>query len=793
MAADVRGDTRWGRDPIGAHRMCSATRGEPEMARWSATHPTRVGTVVAARYLVATVLLAGTVVGIARSAGAAAAPVVADGTAGYVPASVPGAPQTPVANQFDVLTLVTGGAAAVDPSSLTIVTGPASGTTSVAATASSGIVTFTPAATTVGTQLLTFAYCAPGVAYSPGAALCTTATLTYVPSAALQPMGATVSVLGASLVQYQSLAIAAVMPAQAAQGSTLTISGAPGPFATPSAPSGLTLSGITGFTAVLPVPAGLTYVPGSITTTGGDATTSGHLAGTYCSAPSPACTAQTGTADFPTAFPYLELQLDTTILPTASVTLPTVSAQFEVTGPVGATAGLSLAEVATQTTITSSGGSFTVAFDGYPTSAAAAAAGTAPPPYVAPALLASTTITAAAAGSGSSGSSGSGSSGSGSGSSGSGSGSGPSGVAPAAPGSPRSVTVSSVPGGLAVSWSAPTAAGGAPIAAYLVGTVPPCPTCSGTIVPGDATTTEIRGLPDGTTVTVWVVAVSSTRTLSGRSPPVTVRTTPASATLGCPTGAGTGVWLVEWDGSVTAAVASGPAPGTALGSMAGRPLAAPVVGLAPTPGCGGYWELAADGGVFAFGDAPFLGAATGDVGSRRAVGIAATPDGRGYWLAASDGAVYAFGDAPYLGSLPGLGIRPQAPISTLVATPDGGGYWLVGADGAVYAFGDARFLGSLPGLGVRPAGPVLAMAPAADGQGYWLASADGGIYCFGTARFAGAPATSPGAGLVTSIAAAPGGGYWTATAGGTIDSFGGAPALAPVGVQNSPVWALAPF
>ncbi len=348
-----------------------------------------------------------------------------------------------------------------------------------------------------------------------------------------------------------------------------------------------------------------------------------------------------------------------------------------------------------------------------------------------------------------------------------------------------------MPGGLAVSWSAPAGVGGDPIAAYLVGTVPPCPTCSGTIVPGDATTTEIRGLPGGTTVTVWVVAVSPTRSLSGRSPPITVRTAPAPTTLRCP--AGTGAWIAEWDGSVTADVASGAAPITALGSMAGRSLAAPVVGLAPTPDCGGYWELAADGGVFAFGDAPFLGAATGDVGRQRAVGIAATPDGRGYWLATADGAVYAFGDAPYRGSLPGLGIRPEAPISTLVATPGGGGYWLVGTDGAVYAFGDARYLGSLPGLEVRPAGPVLAMASTPGGQGYWLASAGGGVYCFGTARFAGAPATSPGAGLVTSIAAAPGGGYWTTTAAGTIDSFGGAPMLQPVGVQSSPVWALAPF
>jgi hypothetical protein len=32
-----------------------------------------------------------------------------------------------------------------------------------------------------------------------------------------------------------------------------------------------------------------------------------------------------------------------------------------------------------------------------------------------------------------------------------------------------------------------------------------------------------------------------------------------------------------------------------------------VVGIAATPDGGGYWEVASDGGIFAFGDAPFQG------------------------------------------------------------------------------------------------------------------------------------------------------------------------------------------
>ncbi len=32
------------------------------------------------------------------------------------------------------------------------------------------------------------------------------------------------------------------------------------------------------------------------------------------------------------------------------------------------------------------------------------------------------------------------------------------------------------------------------------------------------------------------------------------------------------------------------------------------------------------------------------------VGVAATPDGKGYWLVASDGGIFAFGDAAFYGS-----------------------------------------------------------------------------------------------------------------------------------------------
>ena len=46
----------------------------------------------------------------------------------------------------------------------------------------------------------------------------------------------------------------------------------------------------------------------------------------------------------------------------------------------------------------------------------------------------------------------------------------------------------------------------------------------------------------------------------------------------------------------------------AAGALTSRPNL-PVVGLAPTPSGKGYWMTAADGGVFAFGDAVYHGPA----------------------------------------------------------------------------------------------------------------------------------------------------------------------------------------
>lgn len=154
---------------------------------------------------------------------------------------------------------------------------------------------------------------------------------------------------------------------------------------------------------------------------------------------------------------------------------------------------------------------------------------------------------------------------------------------------------------------------------------------------------------------------------------------------------------------------------------------------ADSPSEASYWLATADGGVFTFGEAPFYGSMGGRPLAAPVVGIAASPGDQGYWLVASDGGVFAFGDAGFFGSMAG---RPlNAPIVQMAVTPTGQGYWPVGADGGVFAFGDARFYGSMAGRPLNE--PIVSITSTTDGSGYYEAGGDGGVFAFGTATFYG--------------------------------------------------------
>jgi hypothetical protein len=209
-----------------------------------------------------------------------------------------------------------------------------------------------------------------------------------------------------------------------------------------------------------------------------------------------------------------------------------------------------------------------------------------------------------------------------------------------------------------------------------------------------------------------------------------------------------------------------------VASLGTTNLQSSVVGMADTPDGAGYWLVAGDGGVFAFGDARFHGSLSGQSLQRDVVGIATTPDGDGYWEAGADGGVFAFGDAGFLGSLGSAQLH--APVVGMAGTPDGRGYWLVAADGGVFAFGDAGFFGSASGVGLNQR--MAGLAPSPDGQGYWLVSRDGGVFAFGDARYLGSASRTSLASPVVGIAATPDGGGYLMTAGdGGVFAFGDAP------------------
>ena len=121
--------------------------------------------------------------------------------------------------------------------------------------------------------------------------------------------------------------------------------------------------------------------------------------------------------------------------------------------------------------------------------------------------------------------------------------------------------------------------------------------------------------------------------------------------------------------------------------------------------------------------------------------MAATPAGNGYWLVASDGGIFAYGDAQFYGSTGSLHLNK--PVVGMAPTPDGDGYWFVASDGGIFAYGDAQFYGSTGSMPLNE--PIVGMTPTPDGNGYWFTPPTAG--CSTTAM--------PGSTAVSVAAASP--------------------------------------
>jgi uncharacterized repeat protein (TIGR01451 family) len=199
----------------------------------------------------------------------------------------------------------------------------------------------------------------------------------------------------------------------------------------------------------------------------------------------------------------------------------------------------------------------------------------------------------------------------------------------------------------------------------------------------------------------------------------------------------------------------------------------------------GYWIVASDGGVFTF-NAPFFGSLGAQTLSSPAVEIEPTPTGKGYWIVLADGKVHAFGDAKHFGDMSGRALNK--PVIGMSVTPSGMGYWLVAEDGGIFNFGDAGFFGSM-GDKVLNA-PVIDLAPSVDNQGYYLLGRDGGVFTFGSADFKGSTGNMTlNAPVIAMLVAPNGAGYWLAATDGGVFTFGSVPFLGSMGGTklNSPV------
>ena len=162
-------------------------------------------------------------------------------------------------------------------------------------------------------------------------------------------------------------------------------------------------------------------------------------------------------------------------------------------------------------------------------------------------------------------------------------------------------------------------------------------------------------------------------------------------------GAGGAFWLAY------AAWRGGSGGCTNYGCGAVRALFVTPIGLSlqvpcnPPASKGGYRFVASDGGIFDYGTMPFCGSMGGKPLVRPMVGIASTPDGGGYWEVASDGGIFAFGDAAFHGSMGGgpwsspssvspppptaeaIGRSPPTAASSPSATPLSTGRWAASA------------------------------------------------------------------------------------------------------------------
>lgn len=193
----------------------------------------------------------------------------------------------------------------------------------------------------------------------------------------------------------------------------------------------------------------------------------------------------------------------------------------------------------------------------------------------------------------------------------------------------------------------------------------------------------------------------------------------------------------------------------------------------------GYWQVRANGQVFAFGDARVYATTSPNSGPKGTVyGMAAHPSGQGYWYVDNFGRVVAAGLAYWQGDMENAGIDD---VIDIAPTPSGNGYWLLRLNGAIHSFGDALDHGTETRSVNLPSGaPALARSLCAHPtvQGYWILWMDGYISAHNVTDFSSATDRTnftSGEYMAVLEHTADGAGWWAMSTNGRIQIGGNAP------------------
>ena len=207
----------------------------------------------------------------------------------------------------------------------------------------------------------------------------------------------------------------------------------------------------------------------------------------------------------------------------------------------------------------------------------------------------------------------------------------------------------------------------------------------------------------------------------------------------------------------------------------GQSYATDIVGIATDP-AGGIWTIGADGGIFSYHGAFFYGSMGGKALNKPMIGMAATPNGGGYWSTAGDGGVFAFGNAQYQGRdyyNPPPTTTPTAAPTPPPPTASSGPTTTKTYQGTIVTYiGGKPVLTATPiqvtATGVLNTGAVnnpkvnapIVSGLATSSNGYLLVGSNGGVYSRGSAVFRGSLGSKTIGDIVSSVSTPDHGGGW---------------------------------